>query len=132
MQVDNRILDDLARVAGGALGAFSSLREEAEGQLRAQLERVLSRMDVVSREEYEAVRAMAAKAREEQEAMAERLAALEATVASLSAAKASVPVPVPVEAAGVPAVVETDPAAAGLDKGKPEEGKSGSKATPAA
>ncbi|PGH53584.1 hypothetical protein CRT60_27320 [Azospirillum palustre] len=125
MQVDNRILDDLARVAGGALGAFSSLREEAEGQLRAQLERVLSRMDVVSREEYEAVRAMAAKAREEQEAMAERLAALEATVASLSAAKA--PLPVPVEAAGVPAVVEADPADA-----KPEEGKPGSRATPAA
>nr|WP_255636381.1 accessory factor UbiK family protein [Azospirillum sp. 412522] len=115
MQVDNRILDDLARVAGGALGAFSSLREEAEGQLRAQLERVLSRMDVVSREEYEAVRAMAAKAREEQEAMAERLAALEATVASLSAAKA--PLPVPAEPVGVPAVVEAvaekDPAAAG-------------------
>ncbi|CAO3423668.1 accessory factor UbiK family protein [Azospirillum endophyticum] len=108
MQVDNRILDDLARVAGGALGAFSSLREEAEGQLRAQLERVLSRMDVVSREEYEAVRAMAAKAREEQEAMAERLAALEATVASLGAGRA--PLPVPVEAAGVPAVVETEPA----------------------
>ena len=108
MQVDNRILDDLARVAGGALGAFSSLREEAEGQLRAQLERVLSRMDVVSREEYEAVRAMAAKAREEQEAMAERLAALEATVATLTAGHA--PLPVVVEPAGVPAVVDTDPA----------------------
>lgn len=118
MQVDNRILDDLARVAGGALGAFSSLREEAEGQLRAQLERVLSRMDVVSREEYEAVRAMAAKAREEQEAMAERLAALEATVASLSAAKA--PLPVAVEPAGIPAVVESGP-------GKPD-----GTATPAA
>ncbi|MBP2304437.1 accessory factor UbiK family protein [Azospirillum melinis] len=128
MQVDNRILDDLARVAGGALGAFSSLREEAEGQLRAQLERVLSRMDVVSREEYEAVRAMAAKAREEQEAMTERLAALEATVASLSAAKA--PLPVPVEAAGVPAVVETDPAGVKPEEGKP--GSPGSKATPAA
>ncbi|MBP2298666.1 BMFP domain-containing protein YqiC [Azospirillum picis] len=100
--MDNRILDDLARVAGGALGAFSSLREEAEGQLRAQLERVLSRMDVVSREEHEAVRAMAAKAREEQEAMAERLAALEATVASLTAARVPVPVPEP----GLPAKVE--------------------------
>ena len=107
MQVDNRILDDLARVAGGALGAFSSLREEAEGQLRAQLERVLSRMDVVSREEYEAVRAMAAKAREEQEAMAERLAALEATVATLTAGHA--PLPVVVEPAGIPAVIDTDP-----------------------
>lgn len=93
MQVDNKILDDLARVAGGALGALSSLREEAEAQMRQQFERVLSRMDVVSREEYEAVRAMAAKAREEQEAMAERLAALEATVAGLQAGRESKPAP---------------------------------------
>ncbi|ANC91490.1 hypothetical protein A6A40_05995 [Azospirillum humicireducens] len=107
MQVDNRILDDLARVAGGALGAFSSLREEAEGQLRAQLERILSRMDVVSREEYEAVRAMAAKAREEQEVMAERLAALEATIATLTAGHA--PLPVVAEPAGIPAVIDSDP-----------------------
>ncbi len=84
MQADNKILDDLARVAGGALGAFSSLREEAEGQVRAQLERILSRMDVVSREEFDAVRAIAAKAREEQEALAERLAALEAQLAALT------------------------------------------------
>ncbi|WP_448207351.1 accessory factor UbiK family protein [Azospirillum sp. sgz302134] len=85
MQVDNKLLDDLARVAGGALGALSSLREEGEAQLRQQFERVLSRMDVVSREEYEAVRAMAAKAREEQETLAERVTALEATVATLLA-----------------------------------------------
>ncbi|AWJ83269.1 hypothetical protein TSH58p_06840 [Azospirillum sp. TSH58] len=91
MQVDNKILDDLARVAGGALGALSSLREEAEAQMRQQFERVLSRMDVVSREEHEAVRAMAAKAREEQEAMTERLAALEATVAALQAGRDSKP-----------------------------------------
>jgi len=85
MQVDNKLLDDLARVAGGALGALSSLREEAEAQMRQQFERVLSRMDVVSREEYEAVRAMAAKAREEQETLADRVTALEATVATLLA-----------------------------------------------
>ena len=88
MQVDNKILDDLARVAGGALGALSSIREEAEAQMRQQFERVLSRMDVVSREEYEAVRAMAAKAREEQEALTERITALEATVATLLADRA--------------------------------------------
>ncbi|KAA0683451.1 accessory factor UbiK family protein [Roseomonas genomospecies 6] len=102
MQVDNKILDDLARVAGGALGALSSLREEAEAQMRQQFERVLSRMDVVSREEYEAVRAMAAKAREEQEAMAERLAALEATVAGLKAGHE--PKPAPDAPAAAPAV----------------------------
>ena len=104
MQVDNKILDDLARVAGGALGALSSLREEAEAQMRQQFERVLSRMDVVSREEYEAVRAMAAKAREEQEAMAERLAALEATVAGLQVGREPKPAPDSSAPAAAPAV----------------------------
>ncbi|RJF84999.1 accessory factor UbiK family protein [Azospirillum cavernae] len=99
MQADNKILDDIARVAGGALGAFSSLREEAEGHLRSQLERILSRMDVVSREEFDAVRAMAAKAREEQEVMAERLAVLEALVASLTSAPAAVSADEPADGA---------------------------------
>ncbi|HYH18596.1 MAG TPA: accessory factor UbiK family protein [Azospirillum sp.] len=85
MQVDNKLLDDLARVAGGALGALSNLREEAEAQMRQQFERILSRMDVVSREEFDAVRAVAAKAREEQETLADRVVALEATVATLAA-----------------------------------------------
>ena len=107
MQVDNKILDDLARVAGGALGALSSLREEAEAQMRQQFERVLSRMDVVSREEYEAVRAMAAKAREEQEAMAERLAALEATVTTLLADRG------PKQHAGTPGAAGTGPESTG-------------------
>jgi BMFP domain-containing protein YqiC len=81
MQVDNKLLDDLARVASGALGAFSTLREEAEAQMRQQFERILSRMDMVSREEFDAVKAMAVKAREEQEILAARLAALEAKTA---------------------------------------------------
>lgn len=85
MQVDNKILDDLARVAGGAIGALSGLRNEVEGQIRQQFERILSQMDVVSREEFEAARAMAAKAREEQEALGERVTALEALVATLVA-----------------------------------------------
>lgn len=81
MQVDNRLLDDLARVASGALGAFSTLREEAEAQMRQQFERILSRMDMVSREEFDAIKAIAVKAREEQEILSQRLAALEARVA---------------------------------------------------
>lgn len=85
MQVDNKILDDLARVAGGALGALSGLRNEVEAQLRQQFERVLSQMDVVGREEFEAVREMAARARSEQEDLAERVTALEALVATLTA-----------------------------------------------
>lgn len=88
MQADNKILDDLARVASGAMGALSNLRGEAEAQMRQQFERVLSRMDVVSREEHDAVRAIAAKAREEQEVLAERVTALEASVAALMAGRA--------------------------------------------
>jgi len=81
MQVDNRLLDDLARVASGAFGAISGVRGEVEARMKQQFERILSEMDVVSREEFEAVRAMAAKARAEQEALEKRVAALEAVMA---------------------------------------------------
>lgn len=81
MSTQNRMFDDLARMAGGALGAASGLREEIEGLFRQQLERVLQRMDVVSREEFEAVKAMAAKARDRQEELETRLAVLEGKLA---------------------------------------------------
>jgi BMFP domain-containing protein YqiC len=77
MAMDNRILDDLAKVAAGALSGVSGVRHEIEARLRQQFERVLANMEVVSREEFEVVRAMAAKARAEQETLAARLAALE-------------------------------------------------------
>jgi BMFP domain-containing protein YqiC len=85
MQVDNKLLDDLARVAGGAIGALTGLRGEVEAQVRQQFERILSQMDVVSREEFEAAREMAVKARTEQEDLTERVTALEALVATLVA-----------------------------------------------
>jgi BMFP domain-containing protein YqiC len=78
MQSENRLLDDLARVATGALGALTGVRDELETRLRDQFERVLGRMNLVRREEFDAVQAMAAKARAEQEALAARVAALEA------------------------------------------------------
>jgi BMFP domain-containing protein YqiC len=78
MQTENRLLDDLARVATGALGALTGMREELESRLREQFERILARMNLVQREEFDAVQAMAAKARAEQEALAARVAALEA------------------------------------------------------
>ncbi len=78
MQTQNRLLDDLARVATSALGVAAGMRAEIEARLRDQFERVLSCMDLVSREEFESVKAMAAKARAEQEDLAARLAALEA------------------------------------------------------
>jgi BMFP domain-containing protein YqiC len=80
MQTQNKLLDDLARVASGAIGVAAGMREEVEARLRDQFERVLGRMDLVTREEFEAVRAMAIKAREEQEILSERVAALEAAL----------------------------------------------------
>ncbi|MFM2041647.1 MAG: hypothetical protein RLY86_223 [Pseudomonadota bacterium] len=74
MQVDNKLLDDLARVAGSAMGALSGIRNEVDGQIRQQFERILSQMDMVSRDEFEAVKAMAATARARQEELEEQLA----------------------------------------------------------
>ena len=82
MQTQNKLLDDLARVASGAIGVAAGMREEVEARLRDQFERVLARMDLVTREEFEAVKAMAIKAREEQEVLSERLAALESALES--------------------------------------------------
>jgi BMFP domain-containing protein YqiC len=78
MQSENRLLDDLARVATGALGALTGVRDEIETRLREQVERILARMNLVRREEFDAVQAMASKAREAQEALETRIAALEA------------------------------------------------------
>ncbi len=78
MQTQNRLLDDLARLAGGAVGVAAGMRGEIEARLREQFEKILSQMDLVGREEFEAVKAVAAKARAEQEDLAARLAALEA------------------------------------------------------
>ena len=77
MQTQNRLLDDLARVATGALGVAAGMRGEIEARLRDQFDRILSNMDLVTREEFDAVKAMAAKARAEQETLARRVAALE-------------------------------------------------------
>jgi len=78
MQSQNRFFDDIARVASGAVGAISGVRGEIEARIRDQLERLLAGMDLVSREEFEAVKAMAVKAREEQELLLRRIEALEA------------------------------------------------------
>jgi BMFP domain-containing protein YqiC len=83
MQSQGRFFDDVARVAAGAAGALSGIRGEIEARVRDQLERVLAGMDLVSREEFEAVRTMAAKAREEQELLLRRVEALEAQLAAL-------------------------------------------------
>lgn len=83
MQTENRLFDDLARVAGGALSTLTGVKTEVEALMRQQLERLLSDMNLVSREEFEVVQAMAAKARAEQEKAEARLAELERRLAEL-------------------------------------------------
>ncbi len=87
-----KFFDDLAGVAGGAISALAGLREEAEAMVRARTDELLQRLDLVRREELEAIQELAANARAGQEAaearattLEERLAALEARVAALEA-----------------------------------------------
>jgi BMFP domain-containing protein YqiC len=82
MQGENRLFEDLARVASGALGTLTGVRDDLEARLREQLERILARMNLVRREEFDAVQAMAVKARMTQETLEERVAALEAKLAA--------------------------------------------------
>lgn len=77
-----RVFDELGRLMTDAAGAAAGVRREVETAVKAQAARVLSELDVVRRDEFEAVKAMAAKAREENERLAERLAALEAQFAA--------------------------------------------------
>ena len=76
-----RILDDLARLVTDVAGVAEGVRREAETLARAQLDRLITSMDLVSREEFEAVRDMAALARQENEGLQGRIAALEAKLA---------------------------------------------------
>jgi len=86
MQTDNRFFDDMARMAGGALNALTGLKTEMEAMVRQQMEHFLGNMNLVRRDEFEAVQAMAAKAREEQDSLSARLADLEAKLAALKPA----------------------------------------------
>jgi len=79
-QTTNRFFDELARLMTDAAGAAQGLRGEAETLMRSQGERFLREMDVVQREDFEAVKAMAEKALEENERLAARIAALEAKI----------------------------------------------------
>jgi BMFP domain-containing protein YqiC len=80
MQTDNPILDGLARLFTDAAGAAQSVRTEVDTFMRHRLEKLVTDMDFVPREEFEAVKAMAAKARSENERLEKRLAELEARI----------------------------------------------------
>lgn len=86
MQTDNRLFDDLSRVATGAVGALAGMKREIESLVRQRVERVIGGLDLVSRDEFEATRAMAERARTENEELKARIAALEAALNPASAA----------------------------------------------
>ena len=80
-QTSNRFLDELSKLLTDAAGAAQGMRREVETIMKAQGERILREMDVVQREEFEAVKAIAVKAREENDRLAARVAELEAELA---------------------------------------------------
>jgi BMFP domain-containing protein YqiC len=82
-QSSNRFLDELAKLMTDAAGAAQGMRREVETLMRAQGERLLRDLDLVQREEFEAVKEMAARAREENERLALRIAQLESEIATL-------------------------------------------------
>ncbi|MFA5951394.1 MAG: accessory factor UbiK family protein [Hyphomicrobium sp.] len=84
-QTSNRLFDDLARLVTDAAGAAQGVRREVEQVVRGQTERIVQTMDLVTREEFEAVRAMAEKARAENERLAALAEALSARIAALEA-----------------------------------------------
>ena len=77
MQSENRIFDDLAKMMNGVAGTMAGMGREAEGSMREKMREWVGGMDFVARDEFEAVKAMAAAARDENEALKKRLDALE-------------------------------------------------------
>lgn len=80
-QTSNPFFDEFAKMMTGAAGAAEGVKREVETLMKGQAERFMQGMDVVNREEFEVVKAMAQKAREENEALSRRLAELEAKIA---------------------------------------------------
>ena len=87
MQSQNRMFDDLVKIMNGAAGTFAGMGREADGSLREKMREWVGGMDMVGRDEFDAVKAMAAAARDENEVLRKRVAALE-TAAKPKATKA--------------------------------------------
>jgi hypothetical protein len=88
-QTNNRIFDEMARLMNDAAGVAQGVRKEFDNLFRSQAERILRDLDVVQREEFEAVKEMARLAREENEALKTRIAGLEAKSADKAARKSA-------------------------------------------
>jgi len=85
----SRFFDELAKLMTNAAGAAQGVRREIDTLVQTQVERVLNNIDVVKREDFEAVKAMAQKAREENDALARRIAELEAKLGGAKTESAS-------------------------------------------
>lgn len=89
VQTTNRFFDEIARLMNDAAGVAGGVRKEAETLFQAQAEKILRNLDVVTREEFEAAKEMAAKAREENDRLAARIAELEKRLGNLSGTPSS-------------------------------------------
>lgn len=87
MQTDNPILDDLAKLAGGAAGTMYGVKREIEAAVKARVECLVSELELVPREEFEVVRDMARLARQENDALREKIEQLEARLGKMEPAK---------------------------------------------
>jgi BMFP domain-containing protein YqiC len=131
MQSENRFFDDLAKMLNGAAGTLAGMGREAESGMKERMRGFMGGMDFVSREEFEAVKAMAAKARAEVDALSARIAALEGkpspaksspakpSPAKPAAAKASATPKPQAKSAAAPAT-KTAPKASGKAAAKPK------------
>ena len=90
-----RFFDDIAGVAGGAISALAGLRDETEAMLRARLDDLIQRLDLVRREELEAIQELAANARSGEEAAEAKVAGLETRLAAVEARVAVLESPAP-------------------------------------
>src|SRR5512134_3867117 len=85
MQIGNRFFDDLAKFASGAASTVVGVKQELDALVRQRVERLVSDFDLVRRDEFEAVKAIAANARAEQERLERRLNELQAKLEEVSA-----------------------------------------------
>ena len=100
MQSQNRMLDDLVKMMNGAAGTFAGMGREAEGSLREKMREWVGGLDMVSREEFDAVKAMAVAARDQNDLLEARIAALEASAAKPSTPPAATDTP-PIDGAAL-------------------------------
>jgi BMFP domain-containing protein YqiC len=91
MQSQNKVFDDLVKMVNGVAGTMAGMGREAESSMREKMREWVGGMDFVARDEFEAVKAMAAAARDENEALKKRIAALEAAASKPVSSKAGKP-----------------------------------------